>query len=132
MQRIAEFRAATERRRQERELEIPAGESEAGDPVEQHEWKVRHWVLAFLVPLVFFLAASGWASPRNKNDQGFLNAVIGLQALFGGLLIRTLAALFHWESALAFVGKVLAIVVLGVALSGLTMCSYLATHPWGF
>jgi hypothetical protein len=92
-------------------------------------WSWGQWavVVGFCVLLILPFGVTA----RNKGDQVFLYAVILIQALALAGIIRTIAAIFFSSSALGALGKLVAIVALGVVLFALTVCSEMARHGWG-
>jgi hypothetical protein len=92
-------------------------------------WSWGMW-LAVFVPSVFVMASFG-TTARQHGDQVFLYAVICLQALACSGVIRTFAAVFHFNSVSGTLGKLVAIAALVFILLGLTVCSEFAKHGWG-
>lgn len=92
-------------------------------------WSWLQWLAVF--GFCFLVVLSFGATARNKADQGFLVAVILVQALALAGILRAVAAIFFSSSALGLLGKLLAIAALGFVLFALTLCSAMAQHGWG-
>jgi hypothetical protein len=86
--------------------------------------------LCILIALGF--AMNFGTSAKNPGDQNFLNAIIVLLALFGGLMIRMLFTLLKWHGVAWLVGKILAILALLFVCAALTVCSSMITSPVHF
>ena len=92
-------------------------------------WSWAQWfvVVGFCALVIGLFGASA----KNRNDQGFLFGVILFQAIVLAGVVRAIGAMFLSSPTVGVLGRLAVILVLGVVLFLLTVCSNLAQHGWG-